>query len=89
MSSAKGSYTIPTFLPGRVVAAPPTTNAKAGEEAPLRIPDSGWDRVLLDAKWRQSTMESHLNQVLVQVVNVRRLPGTIGRHRWLEKCDVG
>ena len=78
MSSSKGSFTIPTFLPGRVVAAPPTTNAKEGEDAPLWIPDSGRDMVLLDAKWRQSTMELHLNQVLIQVVNVGRLSGCHG-----------
>jgi hypothetical protein len=64
----------------------PKNKRKGGESAPLRIPDYGWDRVLLDAKRRQSTKELHLNQVLAHVVvNSRSLSGRIGRLGWLEK----
>ena len=66
--------------------APPRTNAKEGESAPLRILDYGRDRVLLDAKRRQSTKESHLKQLLAHVVvNSRSLSGRIGRLGWSEK----
>ena len=71
------------------MAAPPRTNKKAGELAPLRIPDYGRDRVLLDAKRRQSTKESHLKQLLAHVVvNSRSLSGRIGRLEWSEKRDA-
>ena len=68
--------------------APFKTNAKVGEEAPLQIPDSGRDGVLLDTKRRQSTMDLHLNQVLASMVNSRRLSGKIRRCGWSEKCGV-
>ena len=72
------------------MAAPPRTNAKAGELAPLRIADYGRDRVLLDAKRRQSTKELHLKQLVAHVVvNSRSLSGRIGRHGWSEKRDAG
>ena len=34
-------------------------------------------------------MDLHLNQVLIQVVNVRRLSGTIRRRRWSAKHGIG
>jgi len=75
-SSAKGRS-------GRAVtAAPPRINAKGGELAPLRIPDYGRDRVLSDAKWRQSTKESH------PTANSWSLSGMIGGLGWSEKRDA-
>jgi hypothetical protein len=67
-----------------VTAAPPRTNAKGGELAPLLlwIPDYGRDRVLLDATRRQSTKESHLT------ANSRRISGMIGGLGWSEKRDA-
>ena len=73
------------------MTAPPRTNAKVGESVPLRIPDYGQDRVLLDAKRRQSTKESHLTQLVAHVVvnsRSRSLSGRIGRLEWSEKRDA-
>ena len=57
--------------------------------APLWRPDYGQDRVLLDAKQRQSTKESHCRQVLAYVVvNSRSFSGRIGKHGWSEKHDA-
>ena len=52
------------------MAAPPRTNPKGGELAPLRIPDYGQDRVLSDATRRQSTKESHLTVGRVGLIPV-------------------
>jgi hypothetical protein len=88
-SSAKGSYTILTSRSGRAVVAPPKANAKAwGRAPPLREPDFGRVRVLSDAKQRQSTKKSHHNQVLREVINIRKISGRIGRRRWSEKRGV-
>ena len=83
-SSAKGLY---INLPvGEGSGGSPRTNAKAGELAPLRILDYGRDRVLPDAKQRQSTKELHLKQLLAHVVvNSMSLSGRIGRFGWSEK----
>jgi hypothetical protein len=88
-SSAKGSYTTQTSQLGRVGSAPPRTNKKVGEAAPLQIPDYGRDRVLPDAKRRQSPNESHRKQVLAHVVvNSRSVSGKIERLGWSEECDA-
>ena len=67
-----------------MTAAPPRTNAKGGELAPLRIPDYGWDRVLSDATRRQSTNESHL------MASSRSLFGKVQRAQMVGKtpCKV-
>jgi hypothetical protein len=88
-SSAKGYYISLTSRSARAVTAPPRTNAKGGELAPLQIPDYGWDRVLSDAKRRQSTKDSYLTQLVVHVVaNSRSLSGRIGRLGWSEKRNA-
>jgi hypothetical protein len=64
------------------MVAPPRTNAKGGELAPLRRPDHGRDRVLLDATRRQSTKELHLT------ANSWSLSGMIEGLGWSEKLDA-
>ena len=66
-----------------MTAAPPRINEKGGELAPLLIPDYGRDRVLSDAKWRQSTKELH------PTANPWSLSGMIGGLGWSEYAMQG
>jgi hypothetical protein len=66
--------------------ASPTSSAKVSYT--IQEPYFGRDRVLSDAKRRQWTMESHQNQVLREVINIKKVSGgRIGRHGWsVKRC---